>query len=386
MSSPAATFSFPTSTLFGPGTLGELPARMKTLGIKRPLVVTDAGLLDTDAFRALGRTLDETNRNRRWFLYSGVHPNPIESDVREAAALFQEKHCDGVIAIGGGSALDAGKATRLLAKRPGFDFAKFYDEPDWSGLAPFIAIPTTAGTGSEVGRSSVITLDATKRKAVLFHPELLAKLVILDPELTVGLPPKLTAATGADALTHCIESFTCPAFHPMCDGIALEGIRLIVDALPRAVRDGKDLDARGKMLVAAAMGAVAFQKDLGVVHSLAHPLSTICGMHHGLANALCLVASMKFCAARKPGLYRRVGIACGLDVLKCGDAEADGLTIAFIAEFLAGISLNTKLRDHGVKPEHLDALVVQAWDDPCHKTNAVPVTAADLQKLYLTCL
>lgn len=385
MSSPVATFSFPTSTVFGPGTLSELPERMKRLGLKRPLVVTDPGLTDTNAFRALGRTLGETNRNRRWFLYSGVHPNPIETDVREPAALFQEKHCDGVIAIGGGSALDAGKAARLLVKRPGFDFAKFYDEPDWSGLAPFIAIPTTAGTGSEVGRSSVITLSATKRKAVLFHPELLAKLVILDPELTIGLPPKLTAATGADALTHCIESFTCPAFHPMCDGIALEGIRLIVDALPRAVRDGKDLDARGKMLVAAAMGAVAFQKDLGVVHSLAHPLSTICGMHHGLANALCLVASMKFCAAHKPGLYRRIGIACGLEVTKCADAEADEITIAFIDEFLTSIGLNTKLREHGMKPEQLDALVAQAWDDPCHKTNAVPVSAANLRQLYLAC-
>ncbi len=386
MSSPVATFAFPTPTLFGPGTLGELPARMASLRIKRPLVVTDAGVLDTEAFRALARTLGEENRNRRWFLFSGVHPNPIEADVREPVALFQERHCDSVIALGGGSALDVGKAVRLLVKRPGFDFAKFYDEPDWSGLAPFIAIPTTAGTGSEVGRSSVITLDATKRKAVLFHPELLAKLVILDPELTVGLPPKLTAATGADALTHCIESFTCPAFHPMCDGIALEGIRLIVDALPRAVRDGKDLDARGKMLVAAAMGAVAFQKDLGVVHSLAHPLSTICGMHHGLANALCLIAGMKFCAVRQPGLYRRVGIACGLEVMKCGDAEADKRTIAFLAEFLAGLGLNTQLRDHGVKPEHLDALVAQAWDDPCHKTNAVAVTAADLRELYLQCL
>jgi len=386
MSSPVATFSFPTTTLFGPSTLAELSARLGRLGVRRPLVVTDSGLLGTDAFSALARVLGEAAQGKDWFLYSGVHPNPIESDVREPAALFQEKQCDGVIAIGGGSALDAGKATRLLVKRPGFDFAKFYGEPDWSGLAPFIAIPTTAGTGSEVGRSSVITLDATKRKAVLFHPELLAKLVIIDPELTVGLPPKLTAATGADALTHCIESFTCPAFHPMCDGIALEGIRLIVDALPRAVRDGTDLDARGKMLAAAAMGAVAFQKDLGVVHSLAHPLSNICGMHHGLANALCLVAGMKFCAARKPGLYRRVGIACGLDVLKSRDAEADERTIAFIAEFLAGIGLNTKLRDHGVKPDQLNALVAQAWDDPCHKTNAVTVTAADLRELYFQCL
>src|SRR5262249_1272332 len=261
-------------------------------------------------------------------------------------------------------------------------FARFYDETDWSGLAPFIGIPTTAGTGSEVGRSSVITLEATHRKAVLFHPELLAKLVILDPELSVGLPPKLTAATAADALTPCIESFTCPAFHPMCDGIALEGIRLIVENLPRAFRDGTDLNARGKMLVAAAMGAVAFQKDLGVVHSLAHPLSTLCGMHHGLANALCLVAGMKFCAERKPGLYRRVGLACGLDVVKGPKEKADQATIAFIAQFLAGLGLNTKLREHGVKPEHLDALVAQAVEDPCHKTNAVPVTATDFRALY----
>jgi alcohol dehydrogenase class IV len=234
-----------------------------------------------------------------------------------------------------------------------------------------------------VGRSSVITLDATQRKSVLFHPELLARLVILDPELTIGLPAKLTAATGADALTHCIESYTCPVFHPMCDGIALEGIRLIVESLPRAWRNGRDLEARGKMLVAAAMGAVAFQKDLGVVHSLAHPLSTICHLHHGLANALCLVAGMKFCAARKPGLYRRVGIACGLDLVKAGDVEADRATIAFITDFLAGLGLNTRLREHGVSLAHLDGLVAQALDDPCHKTNAVPVSREDLRALYL---
>jgi alcohol dehydrogenase class IV len=168
----------------------------------------------------------------------------------------------------------------------------------------------------------------------------------------------------------------------MCDGIALEGTRLIVDALPRAYRDGKDLDARGKMLVAAAMGAVAFQKDLGVVHSLAHPLSTLCGMHHGLANALCLVAGMKFCAERKPGLYRRVGVACGLDVLKSSDAEANQRTIAFIEEFLAGLGLNARLREQGVQSKQLDELATQAFEDPCHKTNAVPVTKQELRKLY----
>src|SRR5262249_36002458 len=309
-------------TLFGIGASRELTANLTKLNMRHPLVVTDPGLVNTDAFRSVAATLGANSEGKTWFLYSGVHPNPVENDVRETAAAFQINSADDISGLGGGTALDVAKAGRLLVKRPQLDWTKFYDQSDWSGLAPFVAIPTTAGTGSEVGRSSVITLDATRRKAVIFHPELLAKLVILDPELTRGLPPKLTAATGADALTHCIESYTCPVFHPMCDGIALEGIQLIVEALPRAHKDGNDLDARGKMLVAATMGAVAFQKDLGVVHSMAHPLSTICGMHHGLANALCLVAGMRFCAARKPGLYRRVGIACGLDVVKSSDADA----------------------------------------------------------------
>ncbi len=380
------SFSFPTPTLFGPDAIAELPARAKRLGIHKPLVVTDPGVLNTAAFKRIAAVLGENLLGKEWFVYSGVHGNPVENDVREAAAAFCQNGCDAVIAVGGGSPLDVGKAARLLVKRPGFDFSKFYDESDWSGLAPLIAIPTTAGTGSEVGRSSVITLDATHRKAVLFNAELLAKLVILDPALTAGLPAKLTAATGADALTHCIESFTCPVFHPMCDGIALEGIRLIIEALPRACKDGNDLDARGRMLAAAAMGAVAFQKDLGVVHSLAHPLSSVCGMHHGLANALCLIASMKFCAARKPGIYRRVGIACGMDVVRESDAGADAATIAFLADFLAGLGLNTRLSQHGVKPEHLEALIAQAVDDPCHKTNVVPVSRDDFRNLYLEVL
>jgi alcohol dehydrogenase class IV len=379
-------FYFPTRTLYGAGALAELPAVLTKLGVSRPLVVTDGGLVKTEAFAQLASVLGASNQGKTWFVFDGVHPNPIEEDVRQAAAALRENQCDGVVAIGGGSPLDAGKAARLLARRPGFDLAKFYDESDWSGLLPLVAIPTTAGTGSEVGRSSVITLDATHRKAVLFNPEMLAKLVILDPALTVGLPPHLTAATGVDALTHCIESFTCPSFHPMCDGIALEGARLIFDALPKAYRDGQDLTARGHMLVAAAMGAVAFQKDLGVVHSLAHPLSSICGMHHGLANALCLVASMRLCSARRPGLYRRVGQAAGLEVIQLSDAEADRVTIAFVESFLAGLGLNKKLSQFGVKSEHLDALVAQAWEDPCHQTNAVPVTVADLRALYLEVL
>ena len=279
---------------------------------------------------------------KQWFIYGGVHPNPVENDVREAAATVRTQWVRWRDRPGRRQPAGRGQSGTYPDQAAGFQSGPLLRRIRLVGYsAPFVAIPTTAGTGSEVGRSSVITLDATRRKGVIFHPELLAKLVILDPELTVGLPPKLTAATGADALTHCIESYTCPAFHPMCDGIALEGIRLTVEALPRAYRDGTDLDARGKMLVAAAMGAIAFQKDLGVVHSMAHPLSTLCGMHHGLANALCLVAGMKFCAARKPGLYRRVGIACGVDVMRSSDKEADELTIAFVQQFLADLDCPT---------------------------------------------
>ena len=381
-----ASFSFPTTTLSGTGSLAELPARLATLNIKRPLVVTDPGLIQTEAFQRLQQTLGTAGQGNAWFLYSGVHPNPVEADVHESAGAYRKGGCDAVIAFGGGSALDVGKAARLLIKRPDLKLAEFRYEDDWSGLPPLIAIPTTAGTGSEVGRSSVVTIAATQRKAVFFHPELLAKLVILDGELTRGLPPKLTAATGLDALTHCIESFTSPNFHPLCDGIALEGIHLVVDALPRAVRNGNDLDARGKMLVAAAMGAIAFQKDLGATHSLAHPLSTLCGLHHGTANALCLPAVMKFNSQRKPGLYRRVGIACGLDVVTCGEAEADARTIEFIEKLTAEVGLNQKLRDYGVKESQVEALSEQAILDGCHATNPVPVTKEDLKALYLAAL
>lgn len=354
--------------------------------MNRPLVVTDPGLIHTDAFAALQETLGKAQRDKEWFVFSSVHPNPIEQDVVRGAEEYRRAQCDGVIAFGGGSALDAGKAVRLLLKKPSLNLAEFDWKDDWYGLAPCVAIPTTAGTGSEVGRSSVIILEKTQKKSVLFHPGLLANLVLLDPELTRGLPGKLTAATGADALTHAIESFTSPVFHPLCDGIALEAVHIIVEALPRAYRDGNDIDARGKMLVAAAMGAVAFQKDLGATHSLAHPLSTICGMHHGLANALCLPTVMRFNARRKPGLYRRVGIACGLDVLRAEAKDADAETIDFVTEFLDDLGIRPGLRNYDVTEQHIDLMVPQAVADGCHHTNPVPVTEADLRELYLHAL
>jgi 4-hydroxybutyrate dehydrogenase len=386
MSTAKSVFSFPTRTVYGTGTLNELPEHLKQLGIRKPLVVTDSGLLPTPAFALLENVLGKSSRGKTWELFSDVHPNPIESDVTGAAQAYKTAQCDAVIAFGGGSALDVGKAARLLLKKPGFNLADFDWKQDWYGLAPCVCIPTTAGTGSEVGRSSVIILDSTKRKAVFFHPGLLASLVILDPEVTRGLPQKLTAATGADALTHCIESFTSPSFHPLCDGIALEGIHLVVDALPKAVANGNDLDARGEMLVAAAMGAIAFQKDLGATHSLAHPLSSVCGMHHGLANALCLPAVMRFNSKRKPGLYRRVGIAAGLDVLNAAPADADRKTIDFVAALFEKIGIKPGLRAHGVSESQLAELSRQAFADGCHQTNPVPVTEADLRQLYIEAL
>ena len=355
---------------------------MKNLGLANPLVVTDPGLLHTEAFSILETRLGKQERDKSWHVFSQVHPNPIEQDVIKGAEAYRAGRCDSIIAFGGGSALDAGKAIRLLLKRPGFDLATFDWKDDWFGLAPCICIPTTAGTGSEVGRSSVIILEKTKKKSVLFHPGLLANLVLLDPELTRGLPAKLTAATGADALTHCIESFTSPVFHPLCDGIALEGVHIIIQALPRAFRDGNDIEARGLMLVAAAMGAIAFQKDLGATHSLAHPLSTICGMHHGLANALCLPFVMRFNMERKPGLYRRIGIASGLDVMNVSDKEADEQTIEFIGDFLNKLGLRAGLRNYDVTDAHIAMMAPQAYADGCHQTNPVPVTEADLLNLY----
>jgi alcohol dehydrogenase class IV len=347
----------------------ELPRRLADLGASKPLIVTDQGLVGTPAFQAI-----EAASGGRWPVFAGVTPNPTEQDVELAAQAFRAAACDAVVAVGGGSALDVGKILRVRISWPNVSLRQFGPPSDAVPLAPCVTVPTTAGTGSEVGRSSVVILE--RKKAVFFHPALLARLAVLDPELTVGLPPRLTAATGADALTHCIESFTSPEFHPMCDGIALEGVRLIADALPRVFREGDDLDARGKMQVAAMMGGVAFQKDLGAAHSLSHPLSTVCGLHHGTANALTLPVVMEYNAARKPGLYARVGAAMG--AAETGDAGA----IAAVRKLLRDVGLAGGLRAHGVSDSHLDALTEQAFEDPCHRTNPVPVTRGDLRRLY----
>jgi alcohol dehydrogenase class IV len=346
-----------------------LPDQLKKLELKKPLVVTDKGLLSTESFK----TLTELAGNS-WPVFADVHPNPLLEDVEKGAADYRQHGCDSVIGFGGGSALDAAKAIRLLVKDPKAKLAEFNWQDDWRGLAKFIAIPTTAGTGSEVGRSSVLIIGGIKK--VLFNPALLADLVLLDPEVTRALPPKLTAATGADALTHCIESFTSPNFHPLCDAIALEGAHLVKKYLSRAVKSGNDLEARGRMLVAAMMGGIAFQKDLGATHSLAHPLSSICGLHHGLANALCLPAVMEFNAEKMPGLYRRVGTAMDLSDL------SDFAVIGAVRKLFEDVGISGGLKAHGVEEKHLDPLADQAIQDGCHQTNPVPVTREDLRNLF----
>ena len=366
----SAVFAFPTTIVFGPGAVGQLRKRLAKLGVRKPLIVTDPGFRATRAFESARAAAPEGCE-----IFSDVQGNPTETNAEAAFAAFRDRGCDAVIGLGGGSALDVGKIIRLRARLPQWRFADAIPEGEPVGeLAPFVAIPTTAGTGSEVGRSSVLTVGQQKR--VICHPSLLARLVILDPRLTVELPPKITAATGADALTHCIESFTSPEFHPLCDGIALEGIHLIAQSLRRAVSEPNDVEARGNMLIAATMGGIAFQKDLGAAHSLAHPLSSLCGLHHGLANALVLPAVMKFNAERKPFLYERVGRALGL-------ANADDeCTIRAVESLLRDVGITGGLREQGVTEAHLEPLADAAFADGCHKTNAVPVTRDDLLQLY----
>jgi Alcohol dehydrogenase, class IV len=287
-----SVFSFPTTILFGVGAIEKLPEEMAKRGGKRPLVFTDRGLAGSALLSRVLAILGPAP------VFSAVDPNPVEKNVLEGVELYRKENCDSIIGIGGGSALDAAKAIRLKTTHP-LDLAEYDDLLDGgskitANLPPFIAIPTTAGTGSEVGRSTVITLPKTNRKTVIFSPHLIPSLALEDPELTTGMPPHITAGTGMDALTHNIEAYLSKGYHPICDAIALEGARLASENLPRVMQNPNDLEARGNMLMASMMGAIAFQKGLGATHSLAHPLSTEFGMHHGTTNAILLPAVLEF--------------------------------------------------------------------------------------------
>lgn len=284
-----ANWNYPTSVRFGAGRIAELADACKAAGIARPLFVTDLGLaampIARDAFESL------TKAGLGAAMFSNIKSNPVESNVAEGVAALRAGKHDGVVAFGGGSALDVGKVIAFMAgqTRPMWDFEDIGDwwtRADPKGIAPVIAVPTTSGTGSEVGRAGVITQEATHTKKVIFHPRMMPVTTICDPALTVGLPPHITAATGMDAFAHCLEAFCAPGFHPLADGIAVEGMRLVKENLVRAVKDGGDIEARGNMMAAAAMGATAFQKGLGAIHALSHPIGALYDTHHGLTNAV----------------------------------------------------------------------------------------------------
>ncbi|HEY3582913.1 MAG TPA: iron-containing alcohol dehydrogenase, partial [Casimicrobiaceae bacterium] len=287
-------FSFPTAILFGVGACREVAPHLGERGCRRPLVVTDRGLAALPVF---ARFLDAL-KSLDAAVFSGVAGNPVRSQVMQGARAYREHRADCIVGVGGGAALDVAKAIAVMATHEGDILEYAWDHPHvrpiTNALPYFVAVPTTAGTGSEVGRSSVISDDTTHVKKIVFSPALLAKAVFADPELTVDLPAAITAATGMDALTHNVESYLSPEWHPLCDGIAVEGVRIAARALPIAVRDGHDLDARSDMLMSSMMGAIAFQKDLGATHSCAHALSTVADLHHGLANGIMIDHVMRF--------------------------------------------------------------------------------------------
>lgn len=372
-------WSFPTTIVFGPGASAQLAEQVTRLGGTRVLVVADPGVVKAGIVAKLTATLEAGGVPTR--VFDAVSPNPVEQNVVDGVAAYRAHQADLLVAVGGGSPLDAGKLIALMTthSRPlvDYDDATGGDALIGPNVPPIITVPTTAGTGSEVGRSGVLTLAANGRKTVIFSPYLLAKVALLDPELTVSMPTHITAATGFDALTHCLEAYLAKGCHPMADGIALGGLELCRDHLLRATQHGADLAARGGMMQAAMMGAVAFQKGLGACHSLAHPLSSEKELHHGLANALCLPAVVDFNTPAVPERVERVR------QLLCPSARSlsEGLR-----SLRAELGLASGLAAHGVTAADIPTLAAKALQDGCHASNPRACTEADLAALYVASL
>jgi alcohol dehydrogenase class IV len=374
-------FNFPTKIRFGAGVVAELPAYLKENNLSKPLVVTDPNVANLPFFKQIIQDLSAKGISVE--VFSDIHKNPVKSDVYKGDGAYYGTERDSIIGIGGGAAIDVARAI-LLRINHREDLFKYDDLIGGdiyvtNDVPHFITIPTTAGTGSEVGRSAIIADDETHQKKILFSPKLLAKIIFADPMLTMDLPPFITAATGMDALTHNMEAFVAKNWHPMCDGIALEGIALIHESLEKAVNK-PDLESRSKMLIASLMGAVAFQKGLGVVHSLAHPLSSLLDTHHGLANAVNIPYGMKFNIAGFEDKFRR--IARTLD-LKDESGEA---VVQYLFELNTKVNIPHRLRDIGVKLEHIETLADLAIADFAHPNNPKPVTREDFKNLYLEAL
>jgi alcohol dehydrogenase class IV len=372
-------WNYPTSVRFGVGRISELPAVCRELGLRRPLLVTDPGLR---ALPMIGEALVALKAAGLGdACFSDLRANPVGENVDHGVAFYKANRCDGVIAFGGGSALHVGKTIALMSgqTRPLWDFEDredWYTRVDPAGIAPTIAVPTTAGTGSEVGRASVILDEATHIKKIIFHPKMLPAVVISDPALTVGLPPRITAATGMDALAHSLEAYCAPGFHPLADGVALEAMRLIHDWLPVAVKDGGNLVARAHMLAAASMGATAFQKGLGAIHSLSHPVGAIYNAHHGETNGVVMPYVLAF---NRPAIEERMTrLARYLGLPQPGFRAVLDWVLALRAE----IGIPHTLAALGVKESDLDRLTPMAVDDPSTGGNPVPAGAAEMRRMF----
>ena len=374
-------FNFPTTIRFGAGVISELPSYLGNNSLKRPLISTDPVIAGLDFFKQI--VADLTAKGFAVTVFHDIHKNPVKSDIYKGADAYDNGECDCIVGIGGGAAIDVARAI-LLRINHREDLFKYDDLIGGdvfvtNDVPPFITIPTTSGTGSEVGRSAIIADDETHQKKILFSPKLLAKIVFADPLLTMDLPPFITAATGMDALTHNMEAFLAKNFHPLCDGIALEGMRLIAQSIEKAVKN-PDVESRSNMLLASMMGAIAFQKGLGVVHSMAHPLSSLLDTHHGLANAVNLPYGMQYNIAGFEDRFIRMAKALGVK-----NETGEGV-VEYLFDLNDRLGIPKTLSGIGVKEEHIEILADLAFADFAHPNNPKPVSREDFKTLYTTAL
>ncbi|MFV2051796.1 iron-containing alcohol dehydrogenase [Aliiroseovarius sp. YM-037] len=375
-------WSYPTAIKFGAGRIKELAEACAQAGIKKPLLVTDKGLANLPITQQALDVLEGAGLGRA--LFADVDPNPNERNLGAGVVAFNQGRHDGVIAFGGGSGLDLGKMVAFMAgqTRPVWDFedvGDWWTRADADAIAPIVAVPTTAGTGSEVGRASVITNSETHVKKIIFHPKVLPTVVICDPALTVGMPKFITAGTGLDAFAHCVEAYSSPHFHPMSQGIALEGMRLVKDYLPRAYDDGTDIEARAQMMSAAAMGATAFQKGLGAIHAMSHPIGAIYNTHHGTTNAVCMPAVLAFNADAIRDRFDHAAAYLGID------GGFDGFC-AFVQSFNDALGIPRKLSELGAGSDRIEELADMALEDPSCGGNPVTLTKDNVKALYEACI
>ncbi|MEW9805465.1 iron-containing alcohol dehydrogenase [Mesorhizobium sp. ZMM04-5] len=381
MSKLVSKWNYPTTVRFGAGRIAELPDALAFAGIKRPLFVTDPGLAKLPSTASALKVLEDARIPHS--VFTDVKPNPVEANLTAGIAAFKKGKHDGVIAFGGGSALDLGKLIAFQAgqTRPIWDFEDIGDwwtRADSDAIAPIVAVPTTAGTGSEVGRAGVLTNEATHTKKIIFHPKLLPAIVIADPELTVGMPPFITVGTGMDALAHCLEAYCATGFHPMADGIALEGMRLVFENLPKAAANGKDITARANMMAAAAMGATAFQKGLGAIHSLSHPIGALYDTHHGMTNAVFMPYVLAF---NRPAIEERIARAGAYIGIKGG---FDGFSKAILKlrkELKVPHTLPDLIKGLKMDVRRKAEIAAMAVEDPSTGSNPVKLTKRAAQTL-----